>query len=112
VESRIGGLPFSLTEAQVRTLNDIRGDLQSGKPMNRLIQGDVGSGKTVVAAIAVAMVVQNGAQCALMAPTSILAEQHYQNLRGVFAANEGETPESGQKVSRHNFTFQCNLLLV
>jgi len=94
LESRIGNLPFSLTDAQVRALNDIRGDLQSGKPMNRLIQGDVGSGKTVVAAVAMAILIQNGAQCALMAPTSILAEQHYRNLRGILAANQVESPES------------------
>src|SRR4030067_1529320 len=95
VEKQTCNLPFSLTDAQVRPLNDIRGDLQSGKPMNRLIQGDVGSGKTVVAAIAMAILLQNGAQCALMAPTSILAEQHYQNLREILAVNREELPESG-----------------
>ena len=78
--ARLNGLPFTLTSAQQTTLSDIRLDLDSGKPMNRLIQGDVGSGKTVVAALAAAMITSNGAQAAIMAPTSILAEQHYRSF--------------------------------
>jgi ATP-dependent DNA helicase RecG len=76
----VNRLPFPLTAAQVRTLADVRTDLASGRPMNRLLQGDVGSGKTVIAALAIAMVTRHGAQAALMAPTSILAEQHYQTV--------------------------------
>lgn len=74
-------LPFSLTNAQKRTIDDIRSDLSSGHPMNRLIQGDVGSGKTVVAGLTTAMVASKNAQIAMMAPTSILAEQHYRSLK-------------------------------
>jgi ATP-dependent DNA helicase RecG len=70
-------LPYSLTGAQGRVLSEIAADLDTGKPMNRLLQGDVGAGKTVLAAMAVAIVTQNGAQAAIMAPTSILASQHY-----------------------------------
>jgi ATP-dependent DNA helicase RecG len=80
LSARLTSLPFTLTSAQQTTLSDIRGDLDSGKPMNRLLQGDVGSGKTVVAALATAMITSNGSQAAIMAPTSILAEQHYRNF--------------------------------
>ena len=75
-----GSLPFSLTGAQKRAVNDICADLASGRPMNRLVQGDVGSGKTMVAAAALLCAVRNGRQAALMAPTEILAEQHYKGL--------------------------------
>ena len=73
-------LPFSLTGAQRRAIGDIMKDFASGRPMNRLVQGDVGSGKTMVAAAAIVCAVRNGRQAALMAPTEILAEQHYQGL--------------------------------
>ncbi len=73
-------LPFKLTQAQIKVLSDIRHDFASGKQMNRLLQGDVGSGKTVVALLAMLMAVDNGYQAALMAPTEILAQQHYQTL--------------------------------
>lgn len=89
LDARLKGLPFALTSAQSRTLSDIRADLNSGKPMNRLIQGDVGSGKTVVAALAAAMVTSAGAQAAILSPTSILAEQHYQNLLNLLADENG-----------------------
>ena len=79
-------LPFTLTSAQQAALEDIRRDLDSGKPMNRLIQGDVGSGKTVVAALAAAIITGNGAQAAIMAPTSILAEQHQRNFSKLLGA--------------------------
>ena len=73
-------LPYALTNAQRQALDDIRADLARDIPMNRLLQGDVGSGKTVVAAVALAIAAQNGKQAALMAPTSILAEQHARNV--------------------------------
>ncbi|MBV8884354.1 MAG: ATP-dependent DNA helicase RecG, partial [Chroococcidiopsidaceae cyanobacterium CP_BM_RX_35] len=73
-------LPFKLTGAQTRVLNDILDDLQSSTPMNRLVQGDVGSGKTVVAVVAILAAIQSGYQAALMAPTEVLAEQHYRKL--------------------------------
>jgi len=78
-------LPFTLTAGQQRAVQDVLKDLSSGAPMNRLVQGDVGSGKTMVAAAAVYCAVQNGHQAALMAPTEILAEQHYQSLTKLFA---------------------------
>ena len=73
-------LPFALTGAQNRAIGDITEDLQKGAPMNRLVQGDVGSGKTMVAAAAAYLAAKNGKQSALMAPTEILAEQHYKSL--------------------------------
>lgn len=73
-------LPFSLTHAQQQAISEIHQDLQSSTPMNRLLQGDVGSGKTVVASAAIAAVVQAGYQAALMVPTEVLANQHYQTL--------------------------------
>ncbi len=73
-------LPFELTQAQLKVLHDIRMDLESNKPMNRLLQGDVGSGKTIVALISMLIAKDNGFQSALMAPTEILADQHYKNI--------------------------------
>lgn len=73
-------LPFELTAAQQRVVNDILNDLQQPTPMNRLVQGDVGSGKTVVAVIAMLAAIQADYQTALMAPTEVLAEQHYRKL--------------------------------
>lgn len=73
-------LPFDLTSAQLKVLSEIKTDMKSARPMNRLLQGDVGSGKTVVAVIAMLMAVSNGCQAALMAPTEILANQHYKNI--------------------------------
>ncbi len=78
-------LPFTLTDAQRRAIEEIRQDVTRGIPMNRLVQGDVGSGKTMVAAAAAYLAAQNGAQSALMAPTEILAEQHHQSLSKLFA---------------------------
>lgn len=73
-------LPFKLTGAQQRVINEILQDLQTPTPMNRLVQGDVGSGKTVVAVVAMLAAIQSGYQAALMAPTEVLAEQHYRKL--------------------------------
>jgi ATP-dependent DNA helicase RecG len=73
-------LPFSLTEAQKRVMKEIRKDLGSGRQMNRLLQGDVGSGKTLVALMSMLIAIDNGYQTCLMAPTEILAGQHYQTI--------------------------------
>ena len=89
LQDQFNNLPFQLTSAQKNALGEIRKDLKSGKPMNRLLQGDVGSGKTVLAALTSTIVIREGAQAALLAPTSILAEQHYQNLVGLLTGYEG-----------------------
>ena len=78
-------LPFKLTKAQVRVTREIFNDLKSTAPMNRLLQGDVGSGKTIVAAIAMIAAMENELQTALMAPTEILAEQHARNIKRLLA---------------------------
>ncbi|WP_093210814.1 ATP-dependent DNA helicase RecG [Sediminibacillus albus] len=85
VERFKNSLPFALTSAQTRSLTDILTDLQSPYRMNRLLQGDVGSGKTAVAAISLYASITAGKQGALMVPTEILAEQHYQSLTDLFA---------------------------
>jgi ATP-dependent DNA helicase RecG len=77
-------LPYALTGAQQRALDELRADMAQAIPMNRLLQGDVGSGKTVIAALGMAIAVQNGGQAALMAPTSILAEQHFRSITEMF----------------------------
>jgi len=97
-------LPFDFTSAQKRVIREIFNDLMSPKPMNRLLQGDVGSGKTVVAVAALLLVVENGYQAAVMAPTEILAEQHYLTLRqmleGLEVKVELATGRMGQKRKR------------
>jgi len=105
-------LPFKLTSAQKSAIKDVCLDLASGHPMNRLLQGDVGSGKTIIAALAMALISEHGAQSALMAPTSILAEQHFRSLRkllvddaSLIAEDEiqlmiGATPEADKRVIR------------
>ncbi|RZU00808.1 ATP-dependent DNA helicase RecG [Rivibacter subsaxonicus] len=81
-EKLLAALPFQLTGAQQRVAEEIAQDIGRGVPMHRLLQGDVGSGKTVVAALAAAVAIDAGWQCALMAPTEILAEQHFRKLVG------------------------------
>ncbi len=78
-------LPFELTKAQNRVINEILDDFKSENVMNRLVQGDVGCGKTMVAAVAMYVAVKNGHQASLMAPTTILANQHYNELKGYFS---------------------------
>jgi ATP-dependent DNA helicase RecG len=99
VEQRRKALPYELTNAQSRTLTEMRADISSPHPMNRLLQGDVGSGKTVVAMLGMAMVIEHGPQAALMAPTSILAEQHFRTLRQLMTEPANGVPaflEPGQ----------------
>ena len=118
-------LPYTLTDAQKRALSDVRQDLSAGHPMNRLLQGDVGSGKTIVAALSIGMVTKEGAQAALMAPTSILAEQHYKNLVDALAGGEhplldksqirlliGATPEAEKNDIRHQLREGTVKLLI
>ena len=81
-----GSLPFPLTGAQKRVLKEIRADVASGLQMNRLLQGDVGSGKTLVAILSAMMAIDNGYQACIMAPTEVLAQQHYRNSRKFLAA--------------------------
>ena len=85
-------LPFTPTGAQKRSLKEIVEDMTSDKPMNRLLQGDVGSGKTIVSVQAMVVAVENGYQTALMAPTEILAEQHGRNIKNLVAAGGEKTP--------------------
>lgn len=87
-QKNIDRLPYNLTNAQLQALESIKSDLESGRPMNRLLQGDVGSGKTVIAALAMSAIIQTNAQAALMAPTSILAEQHFQTLQTLLSDGE------------------------
>jgi ATP-dependent DNA helicase RecG len=111
IERFLSALPYRLTDAQKTSLEDMRRDLASGRPMNRLLQGDVGSGKTVVAAGAIGIAAACGAQSALLAPTSILAEQHAQTLRSLLPSAcgvplerigllLGSTPESEKQALR------------
>lgn len=97
LDTQLARLPFSLTAAQLRAIQDIQHDLATGSPMNRLLQGDVGSGKTIVAAMAVAIITRQDSQAALMAPTSILAEQHYRNLLGILCAPAVTSPSDNGK---------------
>lgn len=91
----INSLPFKLTNAQLRVLEEIDGDMEANKPMNRLLQGDVGSGKTIVSIIAAYKAARSGYQSAIMAPTAILAEQHMQEFTNVLS----------------KFGIRCELLL-
>ena len=85
VKSILGELPFELMPSQKRSLWEIIKDLERSQPMNRLLQGDVGSGKTVVAAIAAMIAAENGYQTAFMAPTEILARQHFETMKGLLS---------------------------
>lgn len=95
-------LPFSFTPAQKRVFDEMEGDMLSGRVMNRLVQGDVGSGKTAVAMAAAYMAVKNGFQAVMMAPTEVLAQQHYESFKTVFEplGINTEVMTGGQKTSR------------
>ena len=95
----IAQMPFSLTKAQMKVAREIRDDMTKARPMHRLVQGDVGAGKTVVAALAACIAIGNGYQVALMAPTELLAEQHFRNFHGWFGALGVEVALLGGKLS-------------
>ena len=95
VKDFITSLPYELTGAQKRVFTEIQNDMRQKKVMNRLIQGDVGSGKTVVAAMALLCAIENGYQGALMVPTEILAEQHYYNLSEMFEQLRPDITQNG-----------------
>ena len=94
LEPFINSLPFKLTSAQIRILAEIQSDLSKTKPMSRLLQGEVGSGKTVVATAAMLLAAANGYQAALMAPTEILAEQHFNTICGLLSRAGGESGDA------------------
>jgi len=91
----INKLPFNLTKAQLNVLEEIDKDMETNKPMNRLLQGDVGSGKTVVSIISAYKAVKSGYQVAIMAPTAILASQHFEEFQKIL----------------NQFDINCELLL-
>ena len=95
VKEFVTSLPYQLTGAQKRVFTEIQNDMRQQKVMNRLIQGDVGSGKTVVAAMALLCAIENGYQGALMVPTEILAEQHYYNLSEMFEQLSPDATQTG-----------------
>jgi ATP-dependent DNA helicase RecG len=102
LESFVRSLPFELTKAQQRVLREIVNDVRSAKPMNRLLQGDVGSGKTVVAVAAILLAVDSGFQAVIMAPTEILAEQHYRNVSNLLQGRMEK--EGGMEGTAHSPT--------
>ena len=112
-------LPFQLTGAQKKVVKEIYTDFRSGKQMNRLVQGDVGSGKTMVAFLSMLIAIGSGFQCAFMAPTEILAEQHFKGLReqmkplGIHIARlTGSTPASERKLIHEGLTSGIITILV
>ena len=102
-------LPFRLTKAQKRVLKEIATDLQSEKPMYRLLEGDVGSGKTIVALIAAIIMIRNGHQVALLAPTEILAEQHFQRIRQLVDGSLVVAKATGSMTAGERRTFLAGL---
>ncbi len=108
VKDFLNSLQFELTNAQLKTLHEIRLDMESQTPMNRLIQGDVGSGKTIVALVALLIAVSNDKQTAFMAPTEILAIQHFENLKNMLAKFpiDIELLIGGQKAKEKKSTYE------
>jgi len=102
-------LPFRLTGAQKRVVKEIATDLQSERPMYRLLEGDVGSGKTIVALIAAIIMIRNGHQVALLAPTEILAEQHYQRIRQLVDDSITVAKATGSMTAGERRTFLAAL---
>jgi len=101
LQGLLDALPFELTSAQMRAIREIHGDMSSSRPMSRLLQGDVGSGKTVVALAAILTTITNGLQAAIMAPTEILAEQHYKNFASILKmVTEHSESDLGADLSR------------
>lgn len=94
-EGFVNSLPFTLTGAQRRVIDEVLGDMASPQPMSRLLQGEVGSGKTVVATIAAIVAAFSGYQAAIMAPTEILAEQHFRTVSALIGANRGAEDQEG-----------------
>ena len=94
IDLLLSTLPFQLTGAQIRVINEITGDLQSQMPMHRLLQGDVGSGKTLVAVAGLLGVVEGGRRGVIMAPTEVLAEQHYLGISGLIDSIKVPCPET------------------
>ena len=97
--AQYNSLPFPLTNAQKRVLREIQTDIKSGKQMNRLLQGDVGSGKTIVALLTALLAVDNGYQACIMAPTEILANQHYETICNLLGGNDFKIQNSKFKIS-------------
>jgi len=110
VDKFVSTLPYELTGAQRKALDVVIADIGSTKPMSRLIQGDVGSGKTVVAAAAMILAVANGAQAAFMAPTEILAEQHFRTLVKLFGI--GDVDGNTFELPADTFGFPINVCLL
>jgi len=106
----VNALPFTLTSAQQRVLQEIANDLQQRRPMSRLLQGDVGSGKTVVALAAMLVAVANGMQAVIMAPTEILAEQHHRTLTTILHGVADEAHERDAGAARLLSRIQVGLL--
>jgi ATP-dependent DNA helicase RecG len=99
---KIAGLPFELTDSQTQALNEILNDFTKAYPANRILEGDVGSGKTIIAALALWVAAKNGQQAVLMAPTEVLAKQHYNSLVELFTADQIDTAlltSSSQKIN-------------
>jgi len=99
LEEKIQSLPYNLTQGQADALNQILDDFKKPYPGNRLLEGDVGSGKTIVAALAMFVVAKNGLQTVLLSPTEILAQQHFQSLYGLFSAKGGSLPAEQEGAS-------------
>src|SRR5207253_5941593 len=102
-------LPFKLTRAQRRVMKEIVDDLRSDRPMYRLLQGDVGSGKTIVALIAALIVIRSGHQVALLAPTEILVEQHYQRIVQLLGHSVIVAKATGSMPATERRTFLAGL---